>query len=362
MSSTIKRFLRKYRATAAANTPVQPNIEVDEDEDSNIVVRRDVECAESDWSARKIGTVGATLDEAPQRFIDGSHTGQPVLCVRSSQGYPIPLFLSEIGTVSLRQQGRGFVREHATVERVLSFVVDPFEWSEIENFSSDLMNSPEFALRVLCANLPKDKYNPFDYEMMRSQARNRAVYEMETLEQLAFNMDRSVPALIDGNIDRVAVTPKAMDSLVVGVVKTHSKNYLHTQGWQTLLELEEEERTPVFRISANDDTSGTKLPVATWFLKLTSSTQLAPNWGYVRVEVPWNQFEDRTKYGNFSFVDRLSRWLIQAKCTSNSYARMPVSLDPIVRAEDALKPLFTPTVVLVNRLYRTAGLFRVNEG
>jgi hypothetical protein len=38
------------------------------------------------------------------------------------------------------------------------------------------------------------------------------------------------------------------------------------------------------------------------------------------------------------------------------------SLDPIVRAEDALKPLFTPApVVLVNRLYRTAGLFRGNE-
>ena len=33
-----------------------------------------------------------------------------------------------------------------------------------------------------------------------------------------------------------------------------------------------------------------------------------------------------------------------------------------LRAEDVLKPLFTPTTVLVNRLYRTAGLFRGNEG
>ena len=58
---------------------------------------------------------------------------------------------------------------------------------------------------------------------------------------------------------------------------------------------------------------------------------------------------------------RLSRWLIDARCRTESYARMPVSLDPIVRAEDALKPLFTPLQVLVNRLYRTAGLFRRNE-
>ena len=38
-----------------------------------------------------------------------------------------------------------------------------------------------------------------------------------------------------------------------------------------------------------------------------------------------------------------------------------MSLDPIVRAEEALKPLFTPLPVLVNRLYRQAGLFRRSE-
>ena len=64
---------------------------------------------------------------------------------------------------------------------------------------------------------------------------------------------------------------------------------------------------------------------------------------------------------DFGFVNRLSRWLIDARCRTDSYARMPVSLDPIVRAEDALKPLFTPIQVLVNRLYRTAGLFRKDE-
>ena len=82
------------------------------------------------------------------------------------------------------------------------------------------------------------------------------------------------------------------------------------------------------------------------------------------MEVPWGQFLRRVRIDDpkdFGFVNRLSRWLIDARCRTDSYARMPVSLDPIVRAEDALKPLFTPTQVLVNRLYRTAGLFRGNE-
>jgi hypothetical protein len=52
---------------------------------------------------------------------------------------------------------------------------------------------------------------------------------------------------------------------------------------------------------------------------------------------------------------------MDARCRADSYARMPVSLEPIVRAEDSLKPLFTPLQLLVNRLYRHAGFFRKNE-
>jgi hypothetical protein len=77
------------------------------------------------------------------------------------------------------------------------------------------------------------------------------------------------------------------------------------------------------------------------------------------VDVPWVQFEDRPD--RFGFVGRLSRWLMDARCRADSYARMPVSLDPIVRAEEAIKPLFSPLPVLVNRLYRRAGLFRRTE-
>ena len=80
------------------------------------------------------------------------------------------------------------------------------------------------------------------------------------------------------------------------------------------------------------------------------------------MDVPWAQLVTRYAGGERSaFVSRLSRWLVDARCRIDSYARMPISLDPIVRAEDALKPLFTPLPVLVNRLYRQAGLFRRSE-
>jgi hypothetical protein len=96
--------------------------------------------------------------------------------------------------------------------------------------------------------------------------------------------------------------------------------------------------------------------VATWYLRLSAAE--APNAGVVRVEVPWAQFADRwpTREAQSGFVSRLSRWLIDARCRQRSYARMPVSLEPIVRAEESLKSLFTPFNLLRNRFLRHTGL------
>jgi hypothetical protein len=144
---------------------------------------------------------------------------------------------------------------------------------------------------------------------------------------------------------------------LVGVLESHASSYFEgfDPGWRTLLNLAPGERTPVFSIAAEG-----RLTVATWYLKLAGESPLAPNWGYIRVELPWAQFR-ATFGGGFGFVDRLSRWLVDARYRAASYARMPVSLEPVVRAEDGLKPLFTPFPVLINRLYRAADLFRRGE-
>src|SRR5205085_4886721 len=153
-------------------------------------------------------------------------------------------------------------------------------------------------------------------------------------------------------------TPAIADrfALVVGVIKTHRANHLHAQGWRTLLDLKPGQRTPYFRISRNVTESDTDLPVATWFVKMAGGEEVMPNWAAVRAEVPWVQFERWPEHSRTGFVNRLSRWLIDARCRQQSYARMAVSLEPIVRAGDSLKSLFTPFGVLRNRFLRHAGV------
>ncbi len=359
----VRKFFRQYSGTAVGATPIQPTLQVEDDE-SNDAIDRTVERPEDEWAPIIIREAPAKPGEYPERFIDGSQTGEPVLCVRAPRGWPIPMVLSEIGAVALRSvpTGRGglaFEREFVKVERVLSFVGDPFPWEEVEGFAAALANHAELVLRVALANRPLEKHNPFDYEIMRSQARARAQQEMTTLERLALSQHREVATLVDGPLSRVMGSPDTARALVVGAAKTQSSNHLHEKGWRTLFDLKPGQRTPVYRCESKG-TEGGSFPVAMWFLKLAGGPQLAPNWGHIRVEVQWGQFVKKFA-SDFGFVDRLSRWLIDARCRTDSYARMPVSLDPIVRAEDSLKPLFTPLAVLANRLYRTAGLFRGGE-
>lgn len=355
----VRQFFRNHAATAVGATPVQPTILAEDEDDQPDSIDRTIERAEVNWDPIPVPEAPARDGEYPVRFIDGSQAGQPVLCVRAPLGWPIPLVLSEVGAVALKTVGRHFEREFVAVERVLSFVADPFPWDEVEAFAAALMNTAELRLRVLSANRPKEAHSPFDYEVMRQQARARAQHEMTTLERLALAVDRTVPTLVDGPLNRVMGAPDPNRPLVIGVAKSQTADYLHEQGWRTLLDLKPGQRTPAFRYEGIRGEHG-GMPVASWYLKLAGGPRLAPNWGHVRVEIPWGQFVTQFRQ-DFGFVNRLSRWLIDARCRTDSYARMPVSLDPIVRAEDALKPLFTPIQVLVNRLYRTAGLFRKDE-
>lgn len=358
-TSAISRFLREHEAMPVGLSPSLPILTTDEDQEKpKAVIDLTVEVKPAEkWESKLVPEQPvADPGEYPVRFIDGCQSGQPVLSLSvRGRGWPIPLFLAEVGAVALRLEGRGFIREFHVVERVLSFVADPFPWAQVEGFAAELSGNPNFRIRVLPASMPDLKeHSPFDYEAMRNQARNRAQEEMTNLERLALAVDQSVPTLVDGPLDRVMGKPDPKGPLVVGVPKIQAASYLHDQGWRTLLGLRLSRRTPVFKIAGEG-----RLAVATWYLKLAGGPRLAPNWGYVRVEVPWNQFEHRGC--DFGLVNRLSRWLIDARCRTESYARMPVSLDPIVRAEDALKPLFTPLPILVNRLYRQAGLFRRTE-
>lgn len=97
-----------------------------------------------------------------------------------------------------------------------------------------------------------------------------------------------------------------------------------------------------------------KLPVVSWYVRLSGSAGTTPNWGLVRVEASLQWFEASGR--DWGFVDRLSRTIIEYRCRERSYGRAAVSLHPIVRAEESLGALFSATGALVSRFYRLAGL------
>jgi hypothetical protein len=78
-----------------------------------------------------------------------------------------------------------------------------------------------------------------------------------------------------------------------------------------------------------------------------------PSWGLVRVEAPLAWF---ARHGSWALVDRLSRAIYVWRCRDASYGRAPVSLHPVVRAEELLGALFIPHGVLTSRFYRLTGL------
>lgn len=363
-SCAVAAFLRDYEARPVSQTPILPPLPIpsDDEESPPEGVKLDIELDPDKWGPRLVPEQPvAGPDETPVRFIDGCQVGQPVLCLTApNRGWPVPLILAEVGAVGLRLVGRQFERDFVRVERVLSFVADAFPWQRVEAFAAALANDPDFPIRVLPANLPPPDRNPFDYDIMRTQARSRVDQEMANLERLALAVNRLVPTLVDGPIHRLMGRPGPDDPLVIGVVKVQSASYLHEQGYRTLLAMRPAHRTPVFRHEGRRGDPGGSFPVASWYLKLAGGPRLAPNWGHVRVEVPWQQYLARGGHKS-GFVNRLSRWLIDARCRAESYRRMPVSLDPVVRAEGSLKPLFTPLPVLVNRLYRRAGLYQWSE-
>jgi hypothetical protein len=356
----IRRFFRRHAGAAVGMYPIQNELDAASEEREEMI-EWGIEQPADDWKPVILPETPAHPGEMPERFIDGCQSGHAVACLRAPDvGWPVPVFLAEVGGVAMRLKGRDLVRDFFGLDRVVSFVTDAFPWQEVEALAAALANLPDFPLRVLPTDRPKveDPIDLFDYEKMRKAAQNRANNEMANWEAIALAADRTTPTLCDGRLEprlRSRITADRFN-LVVGVVKTHSANLLHPQGWRTLLDLKPGQRTPFFRISRTAKGEANDLPVVTWFVKMTGGEEVMPNWAAVRVEVPWVQFERWPENSRTGFVNRLSRWLIDARCRQQSYARMAVSLEPIVRAEDSLKSLFTPFGVLRNRFLRYAGV------
>jgi hypothetical protein len=310
-------------------------------------VTLDIEVAHETWVARD--TTPADIPRnwplKPKRFIDGKDVGRTVAWLRSPQGYPIPVRLSEIGATVMYESGGKLKREFATTERVVSMVTDLFPWHEIEEFAIALQ---EHGYRLLACSPPRG-IPVYDFERMRRATQNRSTDEMIRLEKQALNHGLPMPTLVDGPLEpRTSVLDHA-NTPVVGMIKTHGRDYLHEQGWKVFFNLQPGERTPAFHLQGRD------FSVITWYLRLDGSNGEMPNWGVIRLEIP-ELFFNNGLGCDWSYLDRVSRLIREYRCHDQSYRRAAVSIYPIQRAEESLGALFSDGDALISHFYHLTCL------
>lgn len=342
-------FLLHYGGRRLRQYVAQPPLDAPADDDEEAPkANLDFEMPSDDWQPRAVAADTVDPDAMPRRFIDGCHCGETVAWLRDSLSHPIPIRLAEIGGVCMRIDGRSLRREFVHVERVISLIVDPFPWHEVEAFAAALRQTD---LRLLPANLPEfddgRRGLTHDFERMREQPRLRTQHEMAVLEELALYQEPTTCSLVDGRLGRIQQSDLSSYN-VIGVIKQHREDYLHPRGWQVLHGLEPGQRTPAFQLPSKH------LPVVSWYLKLDGAHGAMPNWGVVRVEISCAHFERRRC--SFGYLDKVSNALLHLRCRQGGYARAAVSMEPIVRAEESLKSLFAPPSTLAQRFYHLTGL------
>jgi hypothetical protein len=346
-------FLHQYgcqRDTSYVDQPPLFNAPDSEDESGPEEADLNYEIEANEWKALlpRVPDRWKASDwpERPLRFIDGKDAGYTVAWLRAPGGYPIPVRLSEIGSVATELIDGVPRRTFQIVERVVSMVVDPFPWDEVESFAAALQ---QHGFRLLAAEPPEGKVS-YDFESMRKAAQNRSNDEMGVLEEAAISQAALKPTIIDGRLEPRQGGLDQDHSPAVGVVKTHHKNYLHALGMRLLYDLRPGERTPCFGLREQ------RFPVVSWYLRLSPAGTSTPNWGIIRVEVPLHWFEALGLDEQLRTVSLLCRMLCQYRCRDQDYSRAAVSLHPIVRAEELLGALFTSPNLLTTRFYRLTGL------
>jgi len=343
-------FLRTNGAHRMRDDALHPLLldnEVDSDDETE--ERKDMnyeELAEK-WRPIDINGVGIPADWVlcPKRFIDGKDLGRTVAWLQTEEGFPIPVRLSEIGAVVIGNHVGSLRREWYIVERVVSMIVDPFPWDEIESFAAALQ---EKGFRLLPCKKPQGRLT-YDFQEMRKATQNRSLDEMMRLEKQALVRSSSIPVLVDGRLESRSGGFDEENTPVVGMIKGHYRDYLHPQGWRVFYSLQIGQRTPAFLLKQEH------VDVVSWYVRIDGTSGDLPTWGVVRLEIPEKFFSQKLGKDR-SYIDRLSRLVCEYRCKDKSYERASVSLYPIQRAEECLGALFAGADSIIHRFYNLTQL------
>lgn len=299
-----------------------------------------------EWEPMNIAHVSlpTAWEWTPRCFIDGKDLGRTVAWLQTEEWYPIPVRLSEIGAVIIHNVDGRLRRDWYTVERVVSMIIDPFPWYEIESFAAALQAEN---FRLLPCKKPKGGLT-YDFQEMRKATQNRTLDEMMRLEKQALVHTGNIPVIVDGRLDSRTGGFDEEQSAVVGMIKGHYRDYLHKEGWRVYYNLQYGQRTPCFSLKQKN------IEVISWYVRIDGSQGDLPNWGVVRLEIPIKFFERIGR--DWNYIDRISHLICEYRCRDTSYERASVSLYPIQRAEETLGALLTGSDTIMHRFYNLTQL------
>ncbi len=337
MPSPLSEVLAKYNARLLDDYPVLPVFPGDELEESEVApeegeVERDYELPLDRWGAIPSREGGGHL---PTRYIDGTIVARTVGALTDPQGRQRPMLLAVIGAAALELDSSVLTRREMDfeVETLLAMITKGLKDSDLHQMTLGL---EDLGLRFL--QLPARTLST-DFELARAHTFDGAREEMLQAERRLMLAGLDQPTLVDGVLEDRLGDLDSWDVPIVGVVKRllRIRHHLHQAGINLVYTLRPGERTPAIVLQTKPKPYMFK-PVVSWFLRLSGEGHIAPSWGVVRVAIPQEYFEG-TLGKSFEAINEISGWLYTLRCRDRSYARMPVSLEPIVRVEEHLQAL-----------------------
>lgn len=352
-ATLVRPLFGPHHLTALDDDAAPPNTILDmSDEESSGAgsrVELDYEMPRHRWTPIDSGGESALL---PVRFIDGTIVSRLVGSL-TVDGRQRPLIASSIAAAALELRGRTLSRAQGAISRtVLSVYRDGIDAADLECAGVALR---EHGVTLLLRDMDS---GPRDFDTLRMSTRNRAMDEMEACEREILLQDPTVPALVDGLLERrlVRVPNKAIP--VAGLVKRHAATYLPGDLQEMLYRMQPGQRSPAFLMEIDN------VALVSMYLRLASPPGASPSYGVVRVTTPLAYLEEwHPEAARWGHLSALAAYLYRLRHRDEGYDRAAISIEPIVRAEEhlkAIRPSIDVAVQRLRRLFRSSGSVEVD--
>lgn len=297
----------------------------------------------SSWQA--IDCQGAPK-ASPRRFIDGTLSSRTIGAIWVD-GVRRPLVLAAVGALELWLDGGKLVRppDGFALKTVLCVVSNGLASDEVAELAA---GCSQLSIQLLAAESPDLSV---DFDVLRRRSFDLAKQAMEGQERDLLLREPTMPALVDGLLERRLISIESQGMPVVGMVKRQLRQYLPNSHVALLYELKPGQRTPAFVL----ETEHARL--VSWYLRLSTTDNAGPNYGLVRLTAPLEYlstaFPDSSERN--TEISGVSAFVRSIRHRQASYARVGVSLEPIVRVEDELRAVMPSIAEISARMYRSLG-------